>query len=70
MQVDVWSLGCILAELLSGAVLLQARTHRAASATCSCCLGTCKLGVQPDDLLCICVRAVTTWGVHESEHSE
>ena len=24
-KVDVWSLGCILAELLSGAVLLQVR---------------------------------------------
>ena len=25
-QVDIWSLGCILAELLSGYVLLQVRT--------------------------------------------
>ena len=32
-KIDVWSLGCILAELLSGAVLFQVRGHRGTART-------------------------------------
>ncbi len=35
--VDIWSLGCILAELLSGAVLLQASSQ--ARVCCAVALG-------------------------------
>ncbi len=33
--IDVWSLGCILAELLSGYVLFQARAPVAHTSSCS-----------------------------------